>query len=88
VSCPSARRCVAAGSDATGAFVAPQVKGIWRAAQPLPGLAGAGVGSLSCWSAGNCVATGSLAAVSEVDGVWGTAEEFPPLHRSRDLLRR
>ena len=53
-------------------------------AQPLPGLAGAGVGSLSCWSAGNCVATEAVPfgssgplVVSEVHGVWGTAAQVP-----------
>ena len=74
VSCPAARRCVVAGVNFLGVFVASQVRGVWRAAQTLPGMGG--VNALSCWSAGNCVA-GGPEVVSEVNGVWGTPVPVP-----------
>jgi hypothetical protein len=58
-------------------------------AQEVPGLAAlstsgsAGVGALSCWDTGKCAAGGSYDsgnqafAVTELNGVWGTAEEVP-----------
>jgi len=63
--------------------------GVWNAPTNLiPASAGdrAGVGTLSCTSAGNCIATGyyrdtahvsSYAAVEETAGHWGTPHSFP-----------
>ena len=66
--------------------------GVWGQAIEVPGLAAlnkggaAGVGSVSCASAGNCAAGGSYLAgnqqgfvVSERNGVWGQAIEVPGL---------
>jgi len=74
------------------AFVAGEVNGVWGQAKEVPGTAalntggGAGIVSVSCSSAGNCSAGGAYEAasshseafvVSEVNGVWGKAEEVP-----------
>ena len=77
VSCPAARRCVAAGNSDFGAFVTWQVKGIWRQpARILHGLHGFPPAVLSCWSAGNCIAARSL-TVTELHAVWGTVQVIP-----------
>ena len=98
VSCPSAGNCAAARAyndspDSTQGFVASERHGRWRKAIEVLGLAalntlgGAGVGSVSCGSAGSCAAGGSywdrhgaqgFVAV-ETNGVWGTATEVPGL---------
>jgi hypothetical protein len=88
VSCPAARSCVVAGTEAAGIFVTSQVKGVWRPAKQLAGLNGPDLfpflsgDSLACWAAGNCVVAGELSSrspgvISEVNGVWHTAEEVP-----------
>jgi hypothetical protein len=99
VSCPSAGNCALGGyyQDSTGlqAFVAEQVNGTWNNAIQVPGTAAlnsggtAYVASVSCPSAGNCVAGGSYADTSstglteqafvadEVNGTWGDAIEVP-----------
>ncbi len=96
VSCASAGNCVAAGYyiDGTGnqqAFVADKVNGVWETAVQVPGTAaletfGARVSSVSCASAGNCVAGGNYTVVGhylqafvadDVNGVWQTAIEVP-----------
>jgi hypothetical protein len=75
------------------AFVATQTGGVWGKAEEVPGTAslnagdgGADVASISCRSAGNCSAGGEYVeksggsqafVVTEVNGVWGTAEEAP-----------
>jgi hypothetical protein len=74
------------------AFVASEVNGIWHRAEEVPGTPGlnqggnAQVSSVSCASAGNCSAGGQYRkrfgsfeafVVSEVNGVWGRAEEVP-----------
>jgi hypothetical protein len=101
VSCPAAGDCAAGGTytAAGGAlgFVVSQANGVWGTAEEVPGLAalntggGAGVDSVSCGSAGNCVAGGppdNFSAggfgdqgfvANEENGVWGTAEEVPGL---------
>src|SRR5262245_11214732 len=67
VSCASAGNCTAGGwyTDASGAgqaFVVRQVRGAWRQARPVSGLAALNTGgvaaivSVSCASAGNCTA--------------------------------
>ena len=64
---------VPAGADAAGPG------GTWHAAVQVPGTAVAGnvdVESVSCGSAGNCVAVGSFLA-SEVNGRWRTAIKVP-----------
>jgi hypothetical protein len=72
------------------AFVVSQVNGTWHTAIKVPGLAVlnqggvAAITSVSCGSAGNCSAGGyyrdssggqQVFVVSEVNGVWGMAEE-------------
>jgi hypothetical protein len=99
VSCASAGNCAAGGSyqDDGGrqqGFVVSETNGAWGQAIQVPGLAAlsaggnAGVGSVSCASAGNCAAGGSYAAgggrqqgfvVSETNGAWGRAIEVPGL---------
>jgi hypothetical protein len=84
---------------ASEAFVATETGGAWGKAIEVPGTAAldaghsAVVGSLSCWSPGNCTAAGSYApggssggyadtqafAVTETAGTWGTATELPGL---------
>jgi hypothetical protein len=74
------------------AFVASEVNRVWGKAEQVPGLAAlntgysAGVGSVSCGAAGNCSAGGTYDdsslgehafVVSEVNGVWGKAEQIP-----------
>ncbi len=99
VSCASAGNCAAGGSyaDSDGrrqGFVAVETNGVWGQAVEVPGLAAlnkggnAGVGSVSCASAGNCAAGGSYLGgsghqqgfvVSQANGRWGTAIEVPGL---------
>jgi hypothetical protein len=98
LSCASGGYCVAGGNytDAAGhvqGFVVTGVKGRWRRAVAVPGLAAlntsgsAGVSSVSCPAAGECAAAGSYAGssgvqgfvVSQASGVWGTAAEVPGL---------
>jgi len=70
VSCPSAGNCVAGGFYKDGshheqAFVASERDGRWAKAIEVPGTAAlnaggsAGVGPVSCGSAGSCAAGGS-----------------------------
>jgi Peptidase A4 family len=74
------------------AFVVSQVNGTWGTAEEVPGTAALNTGnaavvnSVSCASAGNCSAGGYYTdssghnqafVVSEVNGIWGTAEEVP-----------
>jgi hypothetical protein len=97
VSCPSPGNCSAGGTyyDSTGGesvFVASEVDGTWQKARELPGIAtlnklNAGIGSMSCVSAGNCSAGGAyfdgtgdaeqVFVASEVDGTWQKARELP-----------
>jgi hypothetical protein len=80
------------GAGATQAFVAGETKGTWGKAKEVPGTAAlnkggnAAIASLSCTSVGTCGAGGSFAdsssrsqvfAVSEKNGVWGTAKAIP-----------
>jgi hypothetical protein len=94
LSCASAGNCAAGGfytsSRGTRAFVVSEKNGSWGRAIEVPGLAAlntsmsAGVGSVSCASAGNCAVAGTYRAnapeaffVSEKNGSWGTAIEVP-----------
>jgi hypothetical protein len=99
VSCGSASNCVAGGNyrDRLGhgqAFVASEKNGRWSRAVKLPGLATLNKGeqsrvvSVSCGSAGNCVAGGYYRdssrdyqsfVANEINGVWGRAIEVPGL---------
>ncbi len=98
VSCGSAGNCAAGGfyTDSGGGhqgFVAVEQHGVWGRAIEVPGLAAlnanrdAEVFSVSCASAGNCVAGGKYAGglhlhgfvAGERDGVWGRAAEVPGL---------
>jgi hypothetical protein len=98
LSCASGGYCVAAGyyTDAAGhsqGFVVTGVRGRWRNAAAVAGLAAlntsgnAQVTSVSCPAAGQCAAAGSYASasggqgfvVSQASGVWGTAAEVPGL---------
>jgi hypothetical protein len=101
VSCPSDGNCAAGGELAVSTdggasyvgepFVVSEVDGTWGDAVQVPGTVtntgGTGtIASVSCPSAGNCVAGGYAASsasstaylafvVSEVDGTWGGAIE-------------
>ena len=101
VSCSSTGNCAVGGSyvDSSGtlqAFVANDVNGTWDDAIEVPGTAAlntggnAEVSSVSCSSAGNCVAGGGYSVsassgllpsqtfvASEVNGIWGDAIEVP-----------
>jgi len=97
VSCTSPGNCSAGGyyQDNSGhgqAFVVSEVHGAWGTAEQVPGLAAlnrggsAGIGPVSCASAGNCSAAGGyrdssgrfqVFVVSQVHGTWGTAEQVP-----------
>jgi len=92
VSCASAGNCSAGGyyTDSSGeqSFVVSQANGNWGKAEKVPGLAAistmGNVNSVSCTSAGNCVAGGyfvkSVGAnafvVSQKKGTWGKALEI------------
>ncbi len=92
VSCPSSGNCVAGGDYAGshgGMFVASEINGVWQKAIPVPGTAavgGAQLETVSCPSAGNCVAAGQYFdgahhaqafVATEVNGVWHGAIEVP-----------
>jgi hypothetical protein len=97
LSCPSPGNCVAGGdyTDSSEsneqAWIATETDGSWAAAEEAPGTGtlntggSAEVTSISCGSAGNCVAAGYYTAtglqqvfeVEETDGTWGTAVEIP-----------
>ncbi|MHB1431643.1 MAG: hypothetical protein ACYCVZ_05965 [Streptosporangiaceae bacterium] len=99
VSCSSAGNCSAGGwyKDAAGqvqAFVSTEVRGTWRAAIPVPGILALNTGgyavvqTLSCASAGNCLAAGTYSAMiggvpaglpfvaDQVRGAWRPAHEL------------
>jgi hypothetical protein len=95
LSCAAAGYCSAGGSytDASGngqPFVVNESKGRWGKAEEVPGTAAlnagnsAGIGQLSCPSAGDCTAGGTYTdkagnpqafVVTEKSGRWGTAAE-------------
>jgi hypothetical protein len=98
LSCTSAGNCAAGGyyTDSSGAeqaFVINQTGGSWGSAIEVPGSAtlnkagNGGIRSVSCASAGNCVAGGYFAkfhtghtqalVVDETAGVWRKAQEVP-----------
>ena len=97
VSCAAAGDCTAGGvyidgSNHAQAFVVDETNGSWGTAIEAPGTAtlnsagSAAVESVSCATAGNCVAGGLYAdaadhaqafVVEETDGSWGTAIEVP-----------
>ena len=97
VSCARAGDCSAGGfyADVSGhhqAFVAREVKGIWRPAREVPGTAALNKGGLaqvslvSCARAGDCSAGGyyidasghfQAFVVGEARGIWGPAQEVP-----------
>jgi len=101
LSCPAAGDCAAGGwyskSGAQQGFVVNEVNGVWGTARAISGLAklnsgrDADIQSVSCASAGNCVAAGFYGigadstgfehtqafVVGEVHGTWGTAREVP-----------
>jgi len=99
VSCASPGNCAAggdysAGEDVSRGFVAVERNGVWGTAIEVPGLAAlgrggeSGVESVSCGSAGSCVAGGKYLdgddhlqgfVAAERNGVWGTAIEVPGL---------
>jgi hypothetical protein len=101
VSCASAGNCAAGGEYVDSqahsqGFVVSEKNGVWDQAIEVPGLAAlnnggsAGVGSVSCPSAGNCAAGGNYVdrhrelvfVVSERNGVWRQAIRVPGI---RDL---
>ena len=97
VSCASAGNCAAGGDytdrrDSAQGFVAVERNGIWGTAIEVPGLGAlnkgdAGVTSVACAPAVNCVAGGAYRSIggpqgfvaSGRNGVWGTAIEVPGL---------
>jgi len=106
VSCASPGNCAAGGDyedrgqNGQG-FVADERNGVWGTAINVPGLMAlndtegspnAGVGSVSCASAGNCAAAGTYGdpygtgfAASETNGRWGQAETVLAGGRSAGL---
>jgi len=89
-----ARACRRYAPCDTQAFVVSQAGGVWGTAEELPGTAAlntagsARVTSVSCWSAGNCAASGyynngpggpGAFVASEEKGVWDSAQEVPGL---------
>lgn len=99
VSCPAPGNCTAAGNYDTAAapfdrsFVVTEKHGIWGKAQPVRSSQGAELvlEALSCPSAGNCVAGGTIYpltgspgafAVAESRGTWGTAKSLPGTSKS------
>ena len=99
VSCGSAGNCMAGGdyTDGDGSghgFVVSEKNGVWGQVIGVPGLGArnksgdAAVSSVSCGSAGNCMAGGDYTdgggsgqgfVVSEKNGVWGQAIKVPGL---------
>jgi Bacterial Ig-like domain (group 3) len=99
VSCPSKGNCAAAGfyTDGNGhqqAFVITEKKGAWGSAREVAGGLNASgghaqVNSVSCASAGNCVAAGQYFRfispvastqafdITEKNGSWSAAQEVP-----------
>ncbi len=97
ISCPTAGNCAAGGYYYDGSsryqvFVVSEQSGVWHNAIEVPGTAALNAGgdarvtSISCPSAGNCVAGGSYYdgsshyqtfVVSEQGGVWHNAIEVP-----------
>jgi hypothetical protein len=94
VSCASAGNCAVAGTyraDAPEAFVVSEASGSWGTAIEVPGSAAFGTAtfaSVSCASAGNCVASGYSGSpttdasfgplvVTEKNGTWGQAISVP-----------
>jgi hypothetical protein len=96
VSCGSPGNCLAGGQGGNGseneAFVVSEVNGTWAAARAIAGTqsstGGAQVTSVSCTSAGNCVAGGqydyggynAAFLVSEKNGAWGKKMYVPGLN--------
>jgi hypothetical protein len=79
VSCAAPGECSAGGSyrDPTGtgqAYVVNEVNGVWRRAEPVPGIArldkgkGASIASVSCRSPGNCSAVGAYVRRETAEG--------------------
>ena len=100
VSCTSAGNCLAGGGASVSytsndhGFLVEEHNGVWGKTMAVPGLAAlgggreAGVNTVSCASAGNCVAGGFYTKrhsgsrgflVVERNGVWGTATVVPGL---------
>lgn len=95
LACPSAGNCAIAGSYSSGsstlAFVVNQTNGGWgpiiTIATPYTSViySGTGLTSLSCTSAGNCVAGGGYVdgdaeqalVVTETNGEWGPGVQVP-----------
>jgi hypothetical protein len=97
ISCSSAGNCDVSGiyspSGGLGVFVASEVKGVWHNAIEVPGLAALNTGNyaslvtMSCFSAGNCVLSGTytnnsdkhapIFVASEVNGTWHNAVQMP-----------
>ncbi len=97
VSCARVGECAAGGWYKDGgahyqAFVVSETKGVWGAAEEVPGLAALNVGAhavlsgISCGAVGDCVAGGFYTdgsgfkqafVVTENTGVWGAAVEVP-----------
>jgi Bacterial Ig-like domain (group 3) len=95
LACPSAGKCAIAGTYSNGssssAFVVSQTNGVWGTiitiATPYTSLtlSGTGLTSLSCTSAGNCVAGGGYVdgdaeqalVATETRGVWGAGIQVP-----------
>jgi hypothetical protein len=99
LSCASTGYCSVGGSSdssATVAWVAEEVNGTWQTAKPVPNVVTlnsgggshgtAGLGAISCPSAGNCTAAGHYLdstsgiqswVADEVNGTWHNAKETP-----------
>jgi Bacterial Ig-like domain (group 3) len=95
LACPSAGNCAIAGTYSAGSYTLPfvvdETNGVWSTiitiATPYTSttLTGTGLTSLSCTSAGNCVAAGGYVdlnaeqalVVTETNGVWGAGIQVP-----------
>jgi Bacterial Ig-like domain (group 3) len=78
VSCPTAGNCAALGfyTDASGneqVLTTDEVNGTWGSAAKLPGQSNQGIffpqSHVSCWSAGNCVTGGVIAAPTGLQAI-------------------
>jgi hypothetical protein len=94
VSCTSPGDCTALGTfgglDSDHQMVAEESDGLWGPASELPEPAGADVGSLTCTSAGNCVAVGYLDLVCDGAGnclpPWATQGVTYPIEEDQPLV--
>ena len=108
--CASVGNCTLAGSvrdssEVSKAFIATQTSGIWSNASLVPGLSSLGnntdsrISSLSCPTAGECVAVGNNKTALNIggrsdqpfvvvksNGIWGNARTIPGLDLTNSVM--